>query len=78
MTPRLDDREKTHHPMNTNQNRSHKMYLMNEDLARAHMAERMEAAQQMRVNRQQARARRMSRRADRAARQARRSLADAL
>ena len=52
--------------------------LMNEDLARAHMAARLGEAQQLRRGRQQAAARRLSRKAEQAQRQARLALARAI
>ena len=47
------------------------MNLMHEDLARAHIAARLEEAQQQRLAGRMARARRLSRRAEKAAQQAR-------
>jgi len=47
------------------------MYLINEQLARAQMAERLGEAQRLRQGRQVVVARRLSRRAERAAHQAR-------
>ena len=64
--------------MNTIQNRSKKMNLMNEDLARAHMAARLGEAQNLRRGQQLVVARRLSRRAERAAHQARLALARVL
>jgi hypothetical protein len=64
--------------MNTNPNRSTKMNLMNEDLARAQMAARLGEAQELRRGRQLAMARRLSRRAERAALEARLALARSL
>jgi hypothetical protein len=60
------------------QNRSNKMYLMNEDLARAQIASRLEEAQELRLGHRISRARRLSRRAERAAQQARLALARSL
>ena len=57
--------------MNLETNRSNAMYLMNEQLARAQMSERLGEAQQLRRGRQVVVARRLSRRAERAAQQAR-------
>ena len=54
------------------------MYLMNEDLARAQMSERLGEAQQQRRGHHLARARRLSRKAEEAAQQARLALARAL
>jgi hypothetical protein len=51
------------------------MNLMNEDLARAHMAARLGEAQQYRQGHQLALARRLSRKAEQAAREARLALA---
>ncbi|HEX4191062.1 MAG TPA: hypothetical protein VHZ06_08720 [Marmoricola sp.] len=51
------------------------MYLLGEDLARAHMNARLEQAQKARRGHQLAAARRLSRRAERAAAQARLALA---
>ena len=62
--------------MNTHQNWSNTMNLMNENLARAQMAERLGEAQQLRRGRDLVRARRMSRRAQQAALQARLNLAN--
>jgi hypothetical protein len=64
--------------MNDIQNRSKKMNLMYEDLARAQMSERLGEAQAQRRGHQLMRARRLSRRADRAASQARLALARSL
>ena len=57
--------------MNLETNRSNAMYLMNEQLARAQMSERLGEAQRLRRGRQVVVARRLSRRAERAAHQAR-------
>ena len=57
--------------MNLETNRSTEMYLMNEQLARAQMAERLGEAQRLRRGRQVVAARRLSRRAEQAAHQAR-------
>ena len=59
-------------------NRSKKMNLMHEDLARAHMAERLGEARERRRGHQLVLARRLSRRAERAAAQARLALARTL
>ena len=64
--------------MNHEPNGSKKMYLMNEDLARAQMSARQGEAQQLRRGHQMALARRLSRKAERAAQQARLALARAL
>jgi hypothetical protein len=64
--------------MNDFQDRSKKMNLMHEDLARAQMAARLGEAQDMRRGHQMARARRLSRRAERATAQARLALARSL
>jgi hypothetical protein len=61
--------------MNDTQDRSTKMNLMNEDLARAQMSARLGEAHDMRRGHQLAMARRLSRRAERAAHQARLALA---
>jgi hypothetical protein len=61
--------------MNHTTNRSTKMNLIHEDLARAHIASRLSEAQELRRGRQVALARRLSRRAERAAQQARLALA---
>ena len=61
--------------MNLETNRSNAMYLMNEQLARAQMSERLGEAQTLRRGRRIVLARRMSRRAERAAIQARLTLA---
>jgi hypothetical protein len=58
--------------------RSNEMNLMNEDLARAHMAARLGEAHQSRRGHQLARSRRLSRKAEQAAQQARLALARAL
>ena len=68
----------THHTMNTNQNRSNEMRLMNEDLARAQMSRRLGEAHDLRRGHQLAMSRRLSRRAERAAQQARLALARSL
>ena len=57
--------------MNDFQNRSTKMNLMNEDLARAQMSARLGEAHELRRGQQLAMCRRLSRRAERAAQQAR-------
>lgn len=54
------------------------MNLINEDLARAHIAQRLEEAHEQRLANQISRARRLSRRAERAAQQARLALARSL
>lgn len=54
------------------------MNLIQEDLARAHIAARLQEADELRLGRRVARARRLSRRADRAAQQARIALARSL
>jgi hypothetical protein len=64
--------------MNTIPNRSNKMNLMHEDLARAQMAARLGEARELRRGHQLAAARRLSRRAERAAHQARLALARSL
>jgi hypothetical protein len=64
--------------MQTHQNRSTQMNLMQEDLARAQMLARLGEAQQLRRGHQMALARRLSRKAERAAQQARLALARAL
>jgi hypothetical protein len=64
--------------MNQNLDRSPKMSLIQEDLARAHMHARLEQARMARRGHQLAMARRLSRRAERAAAQARLALARAL
>ena len=64
--------------MNTIPNRSIKMNLMHEDLARAQMSARLGEAQELRRGHQLAKARRLSRRAERAAAQARLALARSL
>jgi hypothetical protein len=51
------------------------MNLINEDLARAHIAARLGEAQDLRLGHQIARARRLSRKAEKAAQQARLALA---
>lgn len=65
-------------PMNQPLNRSNKMNLMHEDLARAQMSERLGEAHELRRGHQLALARRLSRRAERAAEQARLALARSL
>jgi hypothetical protein len=60
------------------QNRSNKMNLMYEDLARAQMSARLGEAHELRRGHQLAMARRLSRRAERAAHQARLALARSL
>ena len=64
--------------MNLETNRSTKMNLMYEDLARAQMSERLGEAQSLRRGRRVVMARRMQRRAERAALQARLTLARSL
>ncbi|MGZ4426617.1 MAG: hypothetical protein ACXVXC_13310 [Nocardioidaceae bacterium] len=64
--------------MNDFENRSTEMYLMNEDLARAQMCERLGEAREQRRGRQLVLARRLSRRAERAAAQARLAVARSL
>ncbi len=64
--------------MNTTPNRSNDMYLLNEDLARAHMSARLGEARELRRGHQLVLARRLSRRAERAAQQARLALARSL
>jgi hypothetical protein len=58
--------------------RSNEMNLMNENLARAHMAARLGEAQALRRGQHLARSRRLSRKAEQAAQQARLALARAL
>jgi hypothetical protein len=64
--------------MNFTPNRNKQMYLINEDLARAHISGRLDEAQRLRRGHQLALARRLSRRAERAAQQARLALARSL
>ena len=64
--------------MSTHQDRSTKMNLMHEDLARSQMRERLGEAHQLRRGHQMALARRLSRKAEQAAQQARLALARAL
>lgn len=64
--------------MNDFTNRSKKMQLLNEDLARAQMSARLGEAREMRRGHQLAMHRRLSRRAERAAQQARLALARSL
>ena len=64
--------------MNDHTDRSTKMNLMNEDLARAQMAARLGEAHDMRRGHQLALARRLSRRAERAAHEARLAIARSL
>jgi hypothetical protein len=64
--------------MNDHTNRSTKMNLMNEDLARAQMSARLGEAHDMRRGHQLAMARRLSRRAERAAHEARLAIARSL
>jgi len=64
--------------MNTQLNRSKKMQLIHEDLARAHMSARLGEAHELRRGHQLAMHRRLSRRAERAAAQARLALARSL
>jgi hypothetical protein len=59
-------------------NRSTKMNLIHEDLARAQLSERLGEAHELRRGHQLARARRLSRRAERAAEQARLAAARSL
>ncbi|MEX3103253.1 hypothetical protein DF268_04360 [Streptomyces sp. V2] len=60
------------------QNRNREMQLIPEALARAHMHERMQEAEQERLAARVVAARRMQRRAERASRRARRALAMAV
>jgi hypothetical protein len=62
----------------TDQNRSTAMSLLNEELARAQLSERLGEAQQLRAGHRLARARRLSRKAEEAAQQARLALARSL
>lgn len=64
--------------MTTFPKRSNKMNLIHEDLARAHIAARLEEAHEHRLAHEALRARRLSRRAERAAKKARLALARAL
>ena len=64
--------------MQTHQNRSTKMNLMHEDLARSQMRERLGEAHQLRRGHQMALARRLGRKAEQAAQQARLALARSL
>jgi hypothetical protein len=64
--------------MTTTPMRSTKMNLMNEDLARAHLAQRLGEADEQRLGSRISRARRLSRRAERAAQQARLAIARSL
>ena len=64
--------------MNHIPNRSNEMNLMHEDLARAHMSERLGEARNLRRGNQLVLARRLSRRAERAAQQARLAFARSL
>ncbi len=64
--------------MNDFTDRSKQMYLLNEDLARAQMHERLGEAHELRRGRQAVLARRLSRKAERAALQARLALARSL
>ncbi len=59
-------------------NRSTKMYLMHEDLARAHMDARLSEARELRRSYQLSHAQRLARKAERASQQARLLLARAL
>jgi hypothetical protein len=68
----------TNQTSNHTQNRSTKMNLMYEDLARAQMSVRLGEAHELRRGHQLGRARRLSRRAERAAAQARLALARSL
>jgi hypothetical protein len=63
---------------NPNPNGLTEMNLLNEDLARAQMSERLGEARQLQRGYQLARARRLSRKAEQAAHQARLALARAL
>jgi hypothetical protein len=64
--------------MNNSLNRSKKMSLMHEDLARAQMSARLGEARQLRRGHQVAQVRRLGRKAERAALQARLAVARAL
>lgn len=78
--PAVPDTDSNSHQMKNYfvQNRSTEMYLMEENLARAQMSERLGEAQQLRRGHQLARARRLSRKAEQAAQQARLALARSL
>ena len=73
-----DPKTTTTTSMNHTWNRSTKMNLMYEDLARAQMAERLGEAHELRRGHQLGMARRMSHRAQRAAAEARLALARSL
>jgi hypothetical protein len=77
-TRRHDNETESLLTMNTHTNRSKKMQLMNEDLARAQMSARLGEAHERRRGHQLAMARRLSRKAERAAQQARLALARSL
>jgi len=62
----------------TTSNRSTEMYLIQEDLARAHMDARLSEARELRRSYQLSRAQRLARRAERATQQARLLLARSL
>jgi len=77
--PGADDPTKnTPSDVNTTWNRSKKMNLMYEDLARAQMSVRLGEAHELRRGHQLGLARRLSRRAERAAAEARLALARSL
>ena len=73
-----DHRRLTPTTMNHFTNGRNNMELMQENLARAHMAARLGEAQQQRRGHHLARSRRMSRKAEQAAQQARLALARAI
>ncbi len=74
-TDGLARRNDTIHTMNQNFERSTKMSLIQEDLARAHIGARLHEARSSRRGRNLAAARRLSRKAERAAAQARLAVA---
>ena len=67
-----------HTTVNTTTKRSTRMNLINEDLARAQIDQRLGEARDLGLGRQGARSRRITRRAERAAQQARLALARSL
>ena len=79
MSGRFPPRKKVPTPlMNHEPNGSKKMYLMNEDLARAQMSARQGEAQMLRRGHQMAQVRRLGRKAEQAALQARLAVARVL
>ncbi|MFD7920192.1 hypothetical protein ACFV3R_13330 [Streptomyces sp. NPDC059740] len=78
MNPTLTDAPRTAGAMDTRQNRTRELQLIPEAMARAHMAQLLQEAEDLRAARRFALAQRMQRRAERATLRARRALAMAV